>query len=143
MALTKNSPLLTCGIGQQDVFKKQPHLQVQLEYISPYQWIGGRWLVGGSYTEHRASYVYSGFLWEVPLGDTPFLLIPSLCPGLYFQGGGKNLGHIFEFFSRIGLAYQFSTGGRMGWYLGHMSNASIVEHNPGQETSIFYLAFPL
>ena len=52
-------------------------------------------ITGGFITENSAAYIYTGFEWNVEMGELIFT--PSFAPGYYNQGDGKDLGHALEF----------------------------------------------
>ena len=51
-------------------------------------------ITGGFITENSAAYIYTGFEWNVEMGELTFT--PSFAPGLYHKGDGKDLGHVLE-----------------------------------------------
>ncbi len=86
-------------------------------------------ITGVFITENSASYVYTGFEWNVDMGKLIFT--PSFAPGLYFEGDGKDLGHVLEFKSEIQFSYEFSKNSRIAFSYNHISNASLGDKNPG------------
>ena len=62
---------------------------------------------------------------------------PSFTPGLYFEGDGKDLGHIIEFKSEIQFSYALSENAKMGVSYNHVSNASLGTKNPGANSYMF------
>ena len=86
-------------------------------------------ITGGFITENSATYVYTGFEWNVDMGGLMFT--PSFAPGLYFEGDGKDLGHIIEFKSEVQFSYVFSESSQFGFSYNHVSNASLGNKNPG------------
>ncbi|MCH9626570.1 MAG: hypothetical protein S4CHLAM2_01920 [Chlamydiales bacterium] len=71
------------------------------------------------------------------------VLTPSLTPGLYWRGRGKDLGCFLEFRSALELAYECSNCTRLGAQIYHISNASIGRHNPGMNALVLFIAIPL
>ncbi len=71
------------------------------------------------------------------------VLTPSLTPGLYWKGSGKDLGCILEFCSAFELAYECSNCMRLGAQIYHISNASLGTHNPGMNALVFFIGIPL
>ena len=92
-------------------------------------------ITGGFITENSAAYVYTGFEWNVEMGELIFT--PSFAPGLYHKGDGKDLGHILEFKSEVQLSYALSKGSRIGLSYNHVSNASLGDKNPGANSYMF------
>jgi lipid A 3-O-deacylase len=90
-------------------------------------------LAGVMATADGAVYVYGGAGVDIPLGHQ-FILTPSFAPGLYSNGGGKDLGHTIEFRSQIELAYILVSGARVAVSFNHISNAGLGDRNPGVES---------
>ena len=86
-------------------------------------------------TENSAAYVYSGVEWNVDLGSLTFT--PSFAPGLYYEGDGKDLGHVLEFKSEVQFSYEFSENSQIGFSYNHVSNASLGDKNPGANSYMF------
>jgi lipid A 3-O-deacylase len=70
-------------------------------------------------------------------------LTPQLAMGGYREGNSSDLGGVFQFRVSIDLAYRFDSGHRLGVRAGHISNANIHEHNPGEEELLLIYSFPL
>lgn len=96
-------------------------------------------IVGFSANEDGAFWGYAGFRWEVPLGEK-WQLAPTFSTALYEEGDSKDLGHTLEFRSGIEIARRFPKG-RLGLLLYHLSNASISDHNPGEESLLLTWTF--
>ena len=92
-------------------------------------------ITGGFITENSAAYIYSGFEWNVDMGG--ILFTPSFAPGLYFEGDGKDLGHILEFKSEVQFSYEFSKSSSLAFSYNHISNASLGDKNPGANSYMF------
>ena len=56
---------------------------------------------------------------------------------------GKKLGNVVEFRSGGEIAYRFKDHSRVGFAIQHMSNASLGEKNPGEESMMFTYSYPL
>ena len=56
-------------------------------------------ITGALITADSAGYIYTGVQAQYKLGVLNFT--PSFTPGLYFEGDGKDLGHLIEFKSGI------------------------------------------
>jgi len=87
-------------------------------------------------------YVYGGVAIDIFLGRR-FVLTPSFAPGLYAEGGGKDLGHVVEFRSAVKLGYRFDSRARLGLELYHMSNAGMDDLNPGANALMLTYSLPL
>ena len=92
-------------------------------------------ITGGFITENSAAYVYTGFEWNVDMGGLIFT--PSFAPGLYYEGDGKDLGHVLEFKSEVQFSYVFSENSQIGFSYNHVSNASLGDKNPGANSYMF------
>jgi hypothetical protein len=64
----------------------------------------------------------------------------SVMPGYYDQGDGADLGYDLEFRSMLGLSYAVRPGTRLGVSVSHMSNASLDDDNPGEDSAFAYVA---
>ena len=67
-------------------------------------------------------------------GETSNVLVtPSFGFGIYDDGNGKKLGNNIEFRTTIEVSYQLKNKNRIGFSLGHISNANLGDKNPGVE----------
>ena len=92
-------------------------------------------ITGGFLTENSAAYIYTGFEWNVEMGELTFT--PSFAPGLYHKGDGKDLGHTLEFKSEVQLSFNLSQSSKLGLSYNHVSNASLGDKNPGANSYMF------
>ena len=92
-------------------------------------------VTGAFVTENSAAYIYTGFEWNIDMGSLVFT--PSFAPGLYYEGDGKDLGHILEFKSEVQFSYLFSETSKFGVSYNHLSNASLGDKNPGANSYMF------
>ena len=92
-------------------------------------------ITGGFVTENSAAYIYTGFEWNIDMGVLTFT--PSFAPGLYYEGDGKDLGHVIEFKSEVQFSYELSKNSKIGFSYNHLSNASIGDKNPGANSYMF------
>lgn len=111
------------------------------------QWRGGgRWwrlspMAGAMATTDSAFNAYLGFSIDLPLG-TRLALRPSLAPTYYSKGNGKDLHGVVQFRSGIEAGWRFGKGLRLGLELYHLSNASLQDRNPGEESLVLTFAMP-
>lgn len=109
---------------------------------------GGRWIwhfqpmTGLMVTGEGSVFGYAGLSLDIFFGRR-IVLTPSFAPGLYFEGGGKDLGSVLEFRSSIKLAYRFDNHMRLGLDLHHLSNAGLGDKNPGANNLMLTLSVPL
>jgi len=90
-------------------------------------------------TSDSAFYIISGIYLEDNIGsllrgeNSNYLLTPSFGIGYYDEGDGKKLGNNIEFRSTLEISYQLENKNRLGFSIGHISNANIADKNPGVE----------
>ena len=97
--------------------------------------------VGMFFTTAAGFYAYLGIMVDVFFGGR-FVVSPSFAAGVNHEGEGKELGGSLEFRSAVELAYRFEDRSRLGIQVGHLSNASIYEENPGTEFAILNYSIP-
>jgi len=130
---------LTMALGVFDINKPQAAMG-QAEYRFSSNWSGFRPQAGFLVTEHSAAYLYGGAGYPFALGGQ-WSLTPSVSAGYYSKGAGKDLGCDLEFYSQLRLEYRLAAGSRVGLGIGHISNASTGDDNPGAET--VYLSYSI
>jgi lipid A 3-O-deacylase len=89
-----------------------------------------------------AIYGYAGLRIDLYFGRR-WVLSPSTAIGLYEEGSGKDLGSILEFRSGLELGYRFNDRSRLSAGLFHLSNASVSNRNPGEESIVLFYAVPI
>ena len=95
--------------------------------------------VGIEATSDSAFYFLGGIYLEDNLGkliagkENKWNFTPSFGLGYYDDGNGKKLGNKLEFRTTLELSYQLNNNDRIGFSLGHISNANIGNKNPGVE----------
>ncbi len=99
-------------------------------------------LLGLMATAKGTVYVYGGINFDLLFWDH-LLIAPGFAAGYYHAGGGKNLGYPLEFRSGIELAWQFKDWHRLGVHFYHLSNASLGNRNPGEESLVLYYDIPI
>jgi hypothetical protein len=93
-------------------------------------------------TSQGTLYLYGGFRYDLPLGES-WWLSPQWATGLYYRDGGRELGGTLEFRSGIELSRRLGGRSRLGVMLYHLSNARIYGYNPGGESLVLtYTAHP-
>ena len=92
-------------------------------------------ITGFMITADNAAYLYTGIQGEYNIGKLNFN--PSLTPGLYEQGDGKDLGHMLEFKSELQLSLDLPKNSSLGFSYNHISNASLGDKNPGANSYMF------
>ena len=92
-------------------------------------------ITGALITADAASYLYTGVQAQYKLGVLN--ITPSFTPGLYFEGDGKDLGHLIEFKSELQFSLDLSNTSELGFSYNHISNASLGDKNPGANSYMF------
>ena len=99
--------------------------------------------IGIETTTDSAFYFLGGIYLEDNLGklligkENKWNFTPSFGLGYYDDGNGKKLGNRLEFRTTLELSYQLDNDDRIGFSLGHISNANIGNKNPGVEVISF------
>jgi hypothetical protein len=94
------------------------------------------------FSQYCSGYVGLGLGWEYYL-TKQIVIIPSFSPGFYWKGKGRDLGCPLEFRSAIECAYEMENKMRVGFQVGHISNAHLSNRNPGLNTYVLCVALPL
>ena len=92
-------------------------------------------VTGALITTDNAGYFYTGVQAQYKLGAINFT--PSFTPGLYYEGDGKDLGHLIEFKSELQISLSLSETSQLGFSYNHISNASLGDKNPGANSYMF------
>jgi lipid A 3-O-deacylase len=100
-------------------------------------------IIGAFGTSESAAYVYAGLNWNVTLLPNQLYLVPNFAVGAYKEGDGKQLGGALEFRSGIEIDYQFPNQHQIGIALNHISNASLYDRNPGEESILLIYSIPV
>jgi len=141
--LSKNLGILTFAGGIHDVLRKNHRTE---EFFLEYKPEISFWKIypifGVMATLKKASYIYSGFSIDFRLKGR-FFFYPSLAAGYYNQGKGKDLGFPLEFRSGVSLGFGFCALFHVGVSFYHISNASLGKKNPGEESLVGFISFPL
>lgn len=130
---------LTLALGGFDIGKSATAMG-QLEYRFSTGWSGFRPQAGFFVTADSATYLYGGIGYPFAINDN-WSVIPSISAGYYNNGADKDLGYDVEFYSQLRLEYRLAGNARIGLGIGHISNANIVDKNPGAETA--YLSYSI
>lgn len=135
-------PLLSLSAGYYHAGCHHSGSAFQAEYKLATAWHHLRPQVGVMTPRFHSLFFYGGLGWDFYLARH-WVITPSLSPGLYFRGKGRDLGSVLEFRSCIELACELRNKGRVGVEIFHISNASISEKNPGANCFAFFIAIPL
>ena len=92
-------------------------------------------ITGALITADNAGYFYTGVQAQYKIGELNFT--PSFTPGLYYEGDGKDLGHVIEFKTELQISLETSETSQFGFSYNHISNASLGDKNPGANSYMF------
>jgi len=132
---------IVVGIGGFDVNdnEKAGQFEVQVRFHKRI------WLfkpqVGAFATTKSGFYAYAGGSMDLFFGKR-YVVSPGFSIGTYGKGDGKKLGGALEFRSSLEIAYRLLNRGRVGIQIGHLSNASLYDENPGTEFAILNYSMP-
>jgi hypothetical protein len=97
-------------------------------------------VVGITANSDGGYWAHTGIRYDIDLGEK-WALTPHIGASLYEDGGGKDLGYGLEFRSGLELAYKLSPSSHLGIGIYHLSNASIADENPGEESIYISYSF--
>ncbi len=135
---------LSLNVGEFNALRtKDNALQYGIEYRGEELKYNLHPILGAFGTSDGSAYAYAGLNWDITILPQQLYLIPNFAVGAYRKGGGRDLGGTLEFRSGIELDYQFTNQHRLGVALNHLSNASIYDRNPGEESVLVTYSVPL
>ncbi len=141
-ARAEDPSFLTFGGGAFDIGEDDTAAQAEVQWRPDLKlWIFHP-MLGANVTSDGAVYGYAGISLDLFFGNR-IVLRPSFAPGLFYEGDGKDLGHVIEFRSAVELAWRFDDRSRLGVELSHRSNAGIGDDNPGEESLMLFYHLPL
>lgn len=112
------------------------------------EWRGSYWtyglrpVAGVLFNRDGGAYGYGGLNYDLKI--IPYIIIiPGFDVGAWHTGNSVDLGGALEFRESLELDYKFSSDVRIGAQIAHMSNADIYRTNPGVNTLMAILSFPL
>ncbi len=101
-------------------------------------------VVGIFGTSDGAVYGYGGFGIDLYFGKCKCVIFtPDFAVGYFDKGDGKDLGNEVEFRSGGEIAYRFKDRSRIGIAIHHLSNASLSDSNPGEESFMANYSIPI
>ncbi len=133
---------LSLGIGYYDIFAEDEAAEFRMEYRNKTKFLIFKPFAGVAVTSERAIFVYAGVLSDFYFGRR-IVVQPSVAPGYYHKGGGKDLGHEFEIKSGLEIAYRMDDRSRIGIHFYHISNAGLEDTKPGVEVLGTSYSIPL
>jgi len=135
--------MLSLGFGKMEAFDNDKPLDFRAEYRwgDPLLW-QIKPFAGIEANNDGAAYALGGLYYD--FGMTPhWYLTPSFGAGLWHDGDGPDLHHTIEFRTQLEVAYEFDNGHRVSAGLGHISNLSLAQPNPGTEILNLYWHVPV
>ena len=115
-----DNTLIDIGPKEDNFFYLKPFTGVEVTSDSAY------YFIAGIYLEDNLGKLLTG-------KDNKWNFTPSFGLGYYDDGNGKKLGNTLEFRTTLEISYQLKNDDRIGFSLGHISNANIGNKNPGVE----------
>ena len=112
--------LIDIGPEEDNFFYLKPFIGIETTTDSAF------YFLGGIYLEDNLGKLMTG-------KENKWNFTPSFGLGYYDDGNGKKLGNTLEFRTTLELSYQLNNNDRIGFSLGHISNANIGNKNPGVE----------
>jgi hypothetical protein len=143
VALNETPAVISGGVGWFDLVQSDDEaVDFRLEYRHGDDFLWLKPWAGLEATSDGSVWGGIGVLMDITFFDS-IILTGSIAPGLYEDGGGKDLGSVFEIRSQVELGYQFENKSRLSLAFSHTSNASIADDNPGVEVLSLYYHLPL
>ena len=115
-----DNTLIDIGPEEDNFFYLKPFVGIETTTDSAF------YFLGGIYLEDNLGKLMTG-------KENKWNFTPSFGLGYYDDGNGKKLGSTLEFRTTLELSYQLNNNDRIGFSLGHISNANIGNKNPGVE----------
>lgn len=142
-ACADDPDFLSFGGGWFDIVNRDDDAgEARVEYRSDYRF----WLLkpfgGVMVNTDGGVHAYAGILSDFYFGRR-IVISPSVAPGYYHKGDGKDLGHELEIRSQLEVAYRLDDRSRVGVAFSHMSNAGLGDRNPGSESLTVYYSIPV
>lgn len=143
VALNDTPAVISGGVGWYDLVQSDDEaVDFRLEYRHGDDFLWLKPWAGVEATSDGSVWGGIGVLIDITFFDS-IVLTGSVAPGLYEDGGGKDLGSVFEIRSQVELGYQFENRSRLSLAFSHISNASVADDNPGTEVLNLYYHLPL
>ena len=135
---------LSFGAGYFDIIKNDDtSAEFRLEYRDKHRFFLFKPFAGVAATSDGSVHGYAGLLTDFYFGRR-IVITPSAAAGPYSEGGGKDLGHVFEIRTGIEVAYRFDDRSQLSLGFHHISNAGIGnDENPGAEILSINYMYPL
>ncbi|MEO3431074.1 acyloxyacyl hydrolase [Pelagibius sp. CAU 1746] len=143
IALNETPAVISGGVGWYDFnLSDDEAVDFRLEYRHGEDFLWLKPWGGVEVTTDGSVWGGIGVLMDITFFDS-VVLTGSFAPGLWAEGGGKDLGHVVEFRSQVELGYQFENQSRLSLAFSHISNANLDDDNPGTEVLNLYYHLPL
>ena len=117
---------ISMGAGYYDIFGSDEAAEFRLEYRNKNRFLLFKPFAGIAVTTEQAFFAYAGVLSDFYFGRR-IVVTPSVAPGYYKNGGGKDLGHEFEIKSGLEISYRLDDRSRIGVHFYHLSNAGLED----------------
>ena len=133
---------ISTGVGYYDIFGDDEAGEFRVEYRNNYRFLLFKPFVGVALTTEQAVFAYAGVLTDFYFGRR-IVVTPSVAPGYYHNGNGKDLGHEFEIKSGLEFSYRLDDRSRISLHFYHLSNAGLEDTRPGVEVLGTSYSIPL
>ncbi len=133
---------LALGGGVFNFSKGRSSAEGGLEYRQPTGVWGLTGALGLSGTEEGSFWVFAGLRRDLRLAEG-WWVTPAFAVALYEKGDGRDLGGPVEFRSAIEISHEWPKRQRLALAFYHLSNAGIYDLNPGSNSLVLTLSFPL
>jgi hypothetical protein len=135
---------LTLGAGAYYIFPEN-NSNSSAAFVAEYRFGRKLWYLGPALgvmaNTDGAVNPYFGLYSDIALGG--IVLSPFAGISYYHKGDSAYLGGPFEFRLSVDAAWEFENASRLGLRFAHLSNASVNDHNPGEEELLLIWSFPL
>lgn len=135
--------LIGLGVGAHDILREEYRTaEFRMELKPHWEWATFRPLLGAMMTAKKSFYLYGGF-WFDWVFQKHLMISPSFCVGYFNNGDGKDMGYPLQFRSAIEIGGVFENEIRVGLQFYHISNASLGNKNPGEESLVLSFSIPI
>lgn len=143
LAADDEPSFLSLGPGYYDIFSSNDKaVEFRMEYRNNLRFLIFKPFTGVAVTSKQAVFTYAGIYSDYYFGRR-IVVQPSVAPGYYYKGDGKDLGHEFEIKSGLEIAYRMNDRSRIGIHFYHISNAGLEDTKRGVEVLGTSYSIPL
>jgi len=133
---------IAVSAGAFNFSKSETVAEAGLELRVPLSRFGLYGAGGFNATEDSSYWAWAGVQRPVPVGRR-WAVVPGFGVALYEEGDGKDLGGVVEFRSSLEVALELGRRAQLGVMVYHLSNAGLYDLNPGSNSAVLVLSFPV